>query len=304
MDYVQVAILVVVLLLAAFVLHFRAVASNAERRLADRLPVGAGGVIAGADGFELPGSERAVLLLHGFGDTPQTVRLLGAWLQRNGWTVSAPLLPGHGRSLPEFARTGADDWLAAARRHHHDLCARHPRVAVVGLSMGGALATILAATEAHMSALVLLAPYMTMPRMIRRLTRVAGLWGVAMPFVETRAEGSIVDPLARRESLGYGASTPRLLAQLRRVADEAVALAPRVRVPTLMIQSRSDNRIPPEAAQRVFDRFTAPVRQLLWLTESGHVITVDREREHVFAAVSSWLDTHAPNVTGLSAQAD
>jgi carboxylesterase len=294
----QVLALVAAVLLAALVIHFRAESRGVRQRVSQRLAVGAGGVITGAEGFELAGGERAVLLVHGFGDTPQTLRLLGAWLQREGWTVSAPLLPGHGRTIDDFARSGADEWLAAARTHFRELCGRHAHVAVVGLSMGGAIATILAAAENRVEALVLLAPYLTMPRGIRRLTRVAPLWNFVTPVIETHSDKSILDASARRDALGYGASTPRLLAELGRVAETAFAVAPRVHAPTLMVHSRSDNRVPADVAQRVFDRFTASSRDLVWLSTSGHVITVDRERERVFAAVSEWLAAHVPAATG------
>jgi carboxylesterase len=303
-PYASLVTLVAAGLLAAVVIRYRAAARDAARRAGERMALGAAGVVSGSGGFELAGGDRAVLLLHGFGDTPQTLRLLGGRLQRDGWTVVAPLLPGHGRTLEEFSRTGADDWLAAARAHLRDLYGRHSRVAIVGLSMGGALATILAATEERVEALVLLAPYLSMPRGLRRLTRVAPLWGLVTPVIETRSDRSILDPLARGESLGYGAATPRLLAQLGALAERAVAAAPQVRAPTLMIHSRTDNRVPPEAAQRVFARFTAASRELQWLSASGHVITVDRERERVFASVSAWLSAHVPRTAGATARAD
>jgi alpha-beta hydrolase superfamily lysophospholipase len=66
----------------------------AEQLSSQRLPVGPDGIIPGAEGFSLQGSSGAVLLVHGFGDTPQTLRELGAVLHADGWTVLAPLLPG------------------------------------------------------------------------------------------------------------------------------------------------------------------------------------------------------------------
>ena len=87
---------------------------RAQARRADltRLPVGPGGIIAGAEPFELAGSPtHAVLVIHGFGDTPQTVRRLADHLHRaHGWTVRAPLLPGHGRTLADFDAHGSADW--------------------------------------------------------------------------------------------------------------------------------------------------------------------------------------------------
>ena len=72
-------------------------------------PVGADGVVDGAASIALdaPG-PRAVLLLHGFGDTPQSMLHLALALHAGGWTVRAPLLPGHGRTLADFGQTDAE----------------------------------------------------------------------------------------------------------------------------------------------------------------------------------------------------
>jgi hypothetical protein len=53
------------------------VARRAERAYAVRRPAGADGVVPGAEGFTLQGDAgRALLMLHGSGDTPQTLRYL------------------------------------------------------------------------------------------------------------------------------------------------------------------------------------------------------------------------------------
>jgi esterase/lipase len=65
-------------------------------------------------------------------------------------------------------------------------------------------------------------------------------------------------------------------------------------VPTLVIQSRQDNRIPPEAAEVAFALFTAAERRLIWTEGNGHIISVDYGREAVFAMVVEWLASHGP----------
>ena len=59
------------------------------------------------------------------------------------------------------------------------------------------------------------------------------------------------------------------------------------------MQSREDNRIPPEAASRAFAMVGAPVKEMVWLEGCGHVVTVDYGRERVFEQVAAWLDRHA-----------
>src|SRR5689334_16582334 len=101
--------------------------------------------IPGAEPIALDGGARGVLLLHGFGDTPQSLRVLAHRLHAGGWSVRVPCLTGHGSSLKAFTMARADEWMAGARAALHEVQSRSTKVAVIGQSMGGALATILAA---------------------------------------------------------------------------------------------------------------------------------------------------------------
>jgi carboxylesterase len=267
---------------------------RASRAVAARLTQGPDGVVVGAAPFDLPADTgRAALLLHGFGDTPQALEYLAAYLQSHGWAVRAPLLPGHGRSLAEFAATRAVDWIDLARRELETLRARYPAVSIVGLSMGGSLATILAAEARDVRALVLLAPYLSMPTRLRRAAAAHHLLGIGIPYLRGGGERSIRDPAEVARNLSYGFTTPRLVHELGRVVQQARHAAPSVTAPTLVIQSRQDNRIPPDAAERAFALFTARDRRLMWTEGNGHIISVDYGRHAVFTSVVEWLATYA-----------
>ena len=98
-------------LLAATALWRVAAARGRERAVERRLRPGQDGVIPGAGPIRLdrPGGAHAVLLVHGFGDTPQTLGYLARDLHARGYTVRAPLLPGHGRTLRAFAASRATE---------------------------------------------------------------------------------------------------------------------------------------------------------------------------------------------------
>lgn len=274
----------------------RLAARRAEREVARRLPVGDDGVMPGAHAlaFDPDGAEVGVLLLHGFGDTPQSLRYLAQDLSARRYAVRAPLLPGHGRTLPAFARSRREEWRAAARVAREQLQSRYGRVAIVGQSMGGALAVLLAA-EAPPPALILLAPYLAPSPGVRRLAGWSAFTALLPPYVGSRAGAlSIHDPEELGHSLGYGVTTPRLLVELAGVADSADAALAEVRAPTLLIQSRQDHRVSPAVAERAMTRIGAAESRLEWVDDSGHVLTVDRSRERVFALVAEWLARHAP----------
>lgn len=289
------AVVIIVAAVAAIRVRTR---TRALRTVAARLSLGPDGVIVGAAPIDLPAATgRAALLLHGFGDTPQTLRYLASYLQTHGWAVRAPLLPGHGRSLDEFSASRVEDWVGCARQELDELRGRYSTVSLVGLSMGGSLATILAAESPDVRAVVLLAPYLSMPTRLRRAAAAHRLVGVVTPFLGGGGDRSIRDPDEVAQNLAYRYTTPRLVYELSKVVARARRAAPTVTAPTLVIQSRQDNRIPPDAAERAFALFTAPERRLIWTEGNGHVITVDYGRQAVFASVVEWLAAHTDVAT-------
>jgi len=286
-------------------------ARHAAARLRDetlrRLPVGDDGIIPGAEAFELSrGTEApAVLLLHGGGDTPQTLRYLAEYLYVRGYHVRVPLLPGHGRTIQDFSRVAAEEWMETARCAHSDLAHAHPWVGVGGLSMGGALATRLAAEVGSLPALVLLAPYVAMPSRISVAARLSLLWGAVVPYVsavDPAAARSILDREEAARSLGYGVFTPAALRALRSTVAHAIDALPNVSCPTLMIQSREDNRVPAAVAQRAFDRIGSSEKELVWVTGAGHVITVDYGRDRVFQLVGDFFDRSEEHTSELQSR--
>lgn len=255
----------------------------------------------GADAPILPGAETidlqeegsdGVLLLHGFGDTPQTLALLARRLRKSRYSVLVPLLPGHGRNMEAFGRSRAGDWIAAAKDAYSGMCSRHNTVSVVGLSMGGALGVILAAERHEIPALVLIAPYVGMPGLLRAAAATHWLWGRLAGEVNGRNPRSIHDPIEREKNLAYGAVTGRDLHELSEVVSRARKALRDVRSPTLIVQSREDPRIVPAIAEYALKTLGSEEKKVAWTEGAGHIITVDYGRERVFSEVERWLGAH------------
>ena len=258
-----------------------------------RFERGNDGIIRGAAPITLEGSNgAAVLLVHGGGDTPQTMRHLAAAFHARGYSVVAPLLPGHGRSLTEFDAHDADAWYAEVRRQFENLERRHRWIGVVGLSMGGALSARLAADTQRVKALVLASPYLSMPRLGDLVARTSPLWGAFVPVIRTSSDLSVLDPEARETSLGYGAFTHRSLRSLRLTAARGSAALPSISAPTLVMQSTTDNRISSGATRAAFERIGALDKRLEWIEGAGHVITVDYGWPRVVERAVDWMESH------------
>ncbi|HEY0928616.1 MAG TPA: alpha/beta fold hydrolase [Gemmatimonas sp.] len=269
-----------------------AIAARFEQFDEARRPRSADGIVRGAEPFRLQGTNgRAVLVLHGFNDTPQSMRHLATRLHGEGYTVDVPRLPGHGGSLVELARDGhADQWRVAVRDAYDVLRRTHDTVHLCGQSMGGALATLEAYDRVEVRALVLLAPYLGMPFDMRWQTYAAAMLKPFTPYHRSKgSERSIHDPEARAQALGPGIVTPGALAGLRTVATAVHNILPSMTVPTLYIQSREDNRISVSDATRYFSRIGSSIKEQRWLNGCGHIISADYCRDTVADAAIAWF---------------
>ena len=268
------------------------IARRKERAFEAANPRGPDGYIIGAAPLTLRGSRPgAVLLLHGYNDSPQSMYSVAAALHAHGWSVRVPALPGHARTLPAFAASGSRQWIEAAREELAALRATSEPVAVGGLSMGGAIALLLAAEEPTVRAVVVYAPYLHASLSLRVMRAISWIAALGARYVSGGGGRSVHDPVAGARMIAYRSGTPRLLVQLQYVVQAASAVLPLVNQPVLYLQSREDNRIPVSAAERAFARIGSTDKTLRWTSDNGHVLTVDFGHQELEQVVADWLES-------------
>ena len=296
----MIALLLAPLVAAAGLANRVRVARQMETEYARRFPHDAHGVADGAQEFRLAGTNgKALLLLHGSGDTPQSLRYLGERLHTAGYTVYAPLLSGHGRSPHAFARATANDYHNDVSTALTALRLSHTWVGIVGLSMGGALAAFATSKATDIRVLILLAPYLCPPSNVRMAKRSSWIWGWTAPYLRGRGEASVHDEAARNKSRAYGSFSGGALAALVASADAGFGALPTLTLPMLVVNSENDNRIPRDAAECALREIRVPV-ETHWVSGCGHVITVDYCKSRVAGLVLSFLARHAGEFTGVT----
>jgi carboxylesterase len=286
-------LLAAIIALAAGALNRRRVTRTIEEEYAARFAADRDGVVEGAQEFMLAGTNgRALLLLHGSGDTPQSMRYFGNRLHDAGYTVYAPLLPGHGRSPRDFATATAADYYDATRKAFVALRRSSDWIGLIGLSMGGALAARLAVESPDVRVVALLAPYLVPPSGVRWTRDTAKLWSLTAPYLRGRGEASVHDASAQALSRAYGTFSPGALEALVETAREGLRALPELTQPTLVINSDQDNRIPRKLALSAMEKIHAPMEQH-WVSGCGHVITIDYCKDTVADFVLAFLARHA-----------
>jgi carboxylesterase len=271
------------------------IARRRERAFVRAQSFDADGIIVGAEPIGLEGTRPgAVLLLHGFNDSPQSMRAMAAALHARGWSVRVPLLPGHGRRLQDWAAARAAAWERAARDELAALQASHADVAVGGLSMGGALAFILAAEQPAVRAVLGFAPYLHASLPVELLGLIAPVASLGAKYLVSGGSKSVHDPVAAETMIAYRVSTPRLVVELEKIVTLARKDLPHVMQPALVVQSREDNRIPVASAAAAFALLGSKDKTLHWTTGNGHVVTVDYGHEAIEQLAGEWLDSRLP----------
>ena len=249
--------------------------------------------------FDLVGDQDVgVVLVHGFTGTPYEVRYLGEQLARAGFSVRAPLLPGHGTSMADLDATSWEQWTEAVERAVDAMRVRCGRVAVVGQSLGGLLALYAAAHRRDIACVGSLAA----PLWLEGLSARVAAWTTRGLLRRVRTlpklGGSDVrDKRVRAENPCYPAIPTRALAQLLDFFAVVGRELANVTQPVLVIHARQDHTAPVACAKHIAEA-TRAVR-LRILEDSYHLIAADVERDIVAAEVTTFVRRHATRTKDL-----
>jgi carboxylesterase len=214
---------------------------------------------------------------------------LGDRLADAGLAVSIPRLPGHGTNGSDFMETGWRDWLRAAIDAHLELAASHPRVHIVGFSMGGLLAIILA-SRFPVARLCLVAPGVEISNPFLPLAPILAPFMRRMRWPDAVPRGR-VDPedekvLAREYwSWRFGSQSASFL-RLQRMADRSLR---RVHADTLVVLGGKDPTVPLSAWDFIRERIGSRVLERVVFPESVHQILSGDDRGTASDAIVRWL---------------
>ncbi len=246
-------------------------------------------IIPTAEPFFFPGGETGCLLVHGFTGTPKEMRWLGEYLAGEGFTVLGPRLAGHATQPGDLQRTHWQDWLASLEDGWHLLKGTCSRVFVLGLSLGGALALLFAARFPVSGVVAMSTPYALPPDPRLRFLPVLR-W-----FVPSVPKGSPDwhNPQAALDHVEYPAYPTAGILQLRDLLDVMRAELPQIQAPALLVHSCLDRSVEPENMPRLYQALGSHEKFMLWLENSGHVVTREPEREYLFDAISQFIRSKA-----------
>jgi carboxylesterase len=269
--------------------------------------------------IHLRAREHVVLIFHGLGANLLEVSRLADSLHRAGLSVVAPELSGfcHGSTC-----TSWQAWVDLGQQHVRRLRSQYATVSLCGLSMGATLALAVAAEE-EVDCLVLLAAALAYD-------------GWAMPWYRFLLDLLPIVPFKSRyqyrEREPYGVKSPEMRAVVKKalrsdhvseLGGETISLAHlteglrlirharrgahAVACSTLLMHAVEDDTVCIRNAEWVLENIGARRKELIYLGDCYHMITMDNERETVMhetarfikMTINERLDSPAFEMPGL-----
>ena len=227
--------------------------------------------------------KRAVLLLHGFTGNSSDVRQLGRFLQKKGYTSYAPQYEGHAAPPEEILKSSPYVWFKDVLDGYQYLVDQgYDEIAVAGLSLGGVFALKLSLNRDVKGIITMCAPMDDKSSS----TIYDGFLEYARNFkkYEGKDQATIDQEM---EHFHPTETLEGLSATMKGVKDQV----DEVMDPILVVQAEQDKMIDPQSANYIYETVESDDKDIKWYANSGHVITIDKEKEQVFEDIYAFLES-------------
>jgi len=234
--------------------------------------------------LDSPTNKGLVVFIHGFMGSPRQFDRLAEVINREGYSVAALLLPGHGGSTKAFVSSTFLNWQSHVDQEVERFARDHENIWLVGHSMGGLLAINAA---------------------IRYSANIRGLFTIATPFrlvtFSIRSTKIYMRLLLSRKgspiknaylaSCGIQTSPGLLLratkpaAEVKKLVQAARENLPNIRAPVKAVYSISDELTSIGSLDILTAELTGTDFDQVLLTDSSHVYYP----EHEFARIEQAL---------------
>ncbi len=236
--------------------------------------------------FLFEAGKRAVLLLHGFTSHSNDVRMMGRFLQKHGYTCYAPIYSGHGVPPEELLKSSPADWWEDVQNAYNYLKELgYEEIAVGGLSLGGALSLKLGYSVPIKGIFPMCAPV--------RLRSRDYLYKSVLEFARTykKMEGKTPEQIEAEVAAFDNERLQELLTENKLFVDDIANNLDLIYAPIFVIQASLDMMVDPESANIIYESVSSNEKYIKWYKESGHVITVDKEKNQLHEDILEFLNS-------------
>jgi carboxylesterase len=218
------------------------------------------------------GGKIGILVIHGFTGSPESIRPWAQGFGDAGFTVLAPVLPGHGTTVDDLNLTQWSNWYERVESAFLELKNSCDRVFVAGFSVGGALALRLAQIRGSEMEGVLLCNAAIFDD--RKFLRLLPILKYLIPTTKSGAMDVKREGVIRHS---YNRMPLRALDSLRKlwkVVEENLFM---VDVPLMVSYSLDDHVVHPINSETIIDNvYSSTIREVIF-EDSYHNVAWDND---------------------------
>jgi acylglycerol lipase len=249
-----------------------------------------------------PRTRAVILAVHGMNDYSRTFEAAATAWAKDGIATYTYDQRGFGGSFGRGIWPGADALVKDVKTMARLVHARHPGVPLylLGSSMGGGV--VLAAIDDpalnFVDGAVLLAPAVWGRELMSPGIRVA-MWLAAHTVPEIQLTSADIKriPTDNNAVLRQMAYDPRVIKYVRvdslygvsNLMDKALAAAPHVRVPVLILYGEKDQIVPKEPIVAAVDRMPKALRHVAIYPNGWHMLLHDKQAPVVYRDIAAWI---------------
>jgi carboxylesterase len=233
---------------------------------------------------------KCVLLVHGWTSTAYEVRRLGKYLNENGFTVSGPMLRGHGTKPEDLDNLKWQDWLEDLIKIFDELKKEYGDVYVAGTSIGASLVMLLAAERPEAKKLVLMAtPYEI------KFEKILEVLGKFLVLAGKKFNKKYYPP-----TFGVSTTVTRLISYQKYSINSSLEVLSMIRTakmkiqkitqPVFLIQSRQDHIVTKNSLEKIYDKVGSEIKRKKYIKRAYHTFISDIKNESVFEDILNFLN--------------
>jgi carboxylesterase len=236
-------------------------------------------------------SKVGVLMLHGFSSTPDELKELGAYLAGKGFTVSAPLMAGHGTSPEDMIKTCPADWAESVKKAYLELKQKTDKIFIVGNSFGSDLAfwLIKEFNNEQIGVVTLGAPIFLKHHFIILIRLYT--YGLIQKFYRKPRRIYKTNYDDMQDEITYPKIPIRCVREfLSFIRREVMPNLKNVKIPALVVHSDADMVIHPDSATYIYEHLGSQAKRLYWYNGASHYMVSDGKKgPELFEKIYSFM---------------
>lgn len=222
-------------------------------------------------------SKIGIILVHGFTGSPISMRPWAEFLLQRGYSISVPLLPGHGTTPADLNLKKWQEWPTKVEEELDWMHSEGMTVFIFGLSMGGATTLNVALKHSSSIAGIILVN----PMIHVKFVTPQFAWVVSR-FQKMR--DSVGDDIKRPgvTEHGYDHLPAVGVYQLIKMLTYTRKRLHDVTAPLMLFHSKDDHVLPVENTEIIMKGVGSVPKQRIELVNSYHVATLDYDQDVIF----------------------